>query len=58
MKIAIDTSKSKIVDVVGPAVNFWSDVFDVERGQGRIILMQMTVLASVLGTLPNLSPDL
>jgi hypothetical protein len=44
--------------VVAPAVNFRNDVFDVERGKWRIIVMQMTILASVLSTLANLSPDL
>jgi hypothetical protein len=58
VKIAIDTSKGKIVDVVAPAVNFRNDMFDMERGQWRIILMQMAILASVLSTLANLSPDL
>jgi hypothetical protein len=30
MKIAIDTGKSKIVDVVATAVKFRNDVFDVQ----------------------------
>jgi hypothetical protein len=30
----------------------------MERGQRRIILMQMTIFASVLSALANLSPDL
>jgi hypothetical protein len=30
-------------------------VFDVERGEGRIILMQVTIFPSVLSTLANLS---
>ena len=51
MKIAIDTGKSQIFDIVSATVNFRNDVFNVERGEGRIILMQMTVFASVLGTL-------
>ena len=58
MKIAIDAGKGKIVEVIAAAVNLWNDVFDVERGERRIILMQMTILASVLSTLANLSPDL
>jgi len=56
VKIAIDAGKGEIVSVIAAAVNFRNDVLDVERGQRRIILMQMTILASVLGTLANLSP--
>ena len=58
MKIAIDAGKGEIVDVIATAVNFGNDVLDMERGQRRIILMQMTILASVLSTLANLGPDL
>jgi hypothetical protein len=58
VKVAIDTGKGKIFDIITAAVNFRNDVFNVERGEGRIILMQMTVFASVLSTLANLSPDL
>jgi hypothetical protein len=58
LKIAIDTRKGKIFDIITAAVNFRKDVFNVERGKRRIILMQMTIFASVLSTLANLSPDL
>lgn len=58
MKIAIDAGKGEIVEVIVTAVNFGNDVLDMERGERRIILMQMTILASVLGALANLSPDL
>ena len=39
VKIAIDTGKGKVVDVIAAAVNLGNDVFYVERGQRRIILM-------------------
>ena len=58
VKIAIDTGKGEIFDIVTTAVNFRNDMFNVERGERRIILMYVTVLASVLSTLANLSPDL
>jgi hypothetical protein len=58
VKIAIDTGKGEIFDIVTAAVNSRNNVFNVERGKRRIILMQMTVFASVLSTLTNLSPDL
>ncbi len=35
-------------------MNLRNDVFDVKSGQRRIVLMQMTILASVLGVLANL----
>lgn len=58
VKLAIDAGKGEIVDVIVTAVNFGSDVRDVERGERRVILMQMTIFASVLSTHANLGPDL
>jgi hypothetical protein len=58
VKIAIDASKGEIVDVITATVNSRNDVLDMERGKRRIILMQVTILASVLSTLANLKPDL
>ena len=58
MKIAIDTGKGEIFDIVTAAVNFRNDVFKMECGERRIILVQMTVFASVLSTLAYLSPNL
>jgi hypothetical protein len=50
--------KGELIEVVTAAVNFGNDVLDMERGKRRIILMQMTIFATVLSTLANLSPDL
>jgi hypothetical protein len=58
MKIAIDAGKGKVVDVIATAVNLGNDVFDMKRGQRRVILVQMTILASILSALANLGPDL
>jgi hypothetical protein len=58
VKIAIDTGKSEIGVVIAPAVNPGNDVLDVQSREGRIILMQMTILTSVLRTLANFCPDL
>ena len=58
VKIAIDAGKGEIVEVIAAAVDFRNDVLDMKRGERRIILMQMTIFASVLSTLANLSPDL
>jgi len=48
VQITVDASQSKVVEVIGSAVNLWNDVLNVKGGQRRIILMQMTILASVL----------
>ena len=58
VQIAIDAGESKVFEVVGPAVNPWNDVFDVKGGEGRIILMQTTILASVSRALANLGSGL
>ena len=58
VKIAVNTGKGEIFDIVTAAVNLRNDVFNVERGKRRIVLMQMTIFASVFSTLANLSPDL
>ena len=46
------------VEVIAAAVNFGNNVLDMERGERRIILMQMTILTSVLSTLANVRSDL
>jgi hypothetical protein len=53
VKIAIDAGKGEIVDIVTTAVNFRNDVLNVQHGKRGIILMQMTVFASVLSTLAD-----
>ena len=58
VKIAINAGKGKVFDVIATAVNLANNVFEVERGQTRMILMQMTIFASILSALANLSPDL
>lgn len=58
VQIAIDAGKSKVFEFIASSVNPWNDVLDVKRGQRRIILMQTTILASVLGALANLCSDL
>ena len=54
MQIAIDASKGKIVKIIGAAMNHRNDVFDMKSGEGRIILMQVTILAGILGALTDL----
>jgi hypothetical protein len=50
VKIAIDAGKSEIADVIAPAVDPGNDVLDVQNRERRIILMQVTILTSVLRT--------
>lgn len=58
MEIAIDAGKGEIVDIIAATVDFRNDVLDMKRGERGIILMQVTILASVLSTCANLSPNL
>jgi hypothetical protein len=58
VEIAIDAREGEIVESIAAAVNFRDGVLDMKRRERRIILMQMTILASVLRTLANLSPNL
>jgi hypothetical protein len=58
VKIAINAGKSKIFDVIVATVNARDNVFDVERRERRIILMQMTIFASVVSALANLGSGL
>jgi hypothetical protein len=58
VKIAIDASEGEIFDIITATVHFGNDMFNVERGKRRVILMQMTIFASVVSTLANVSSDL
>ena len=58
MQIAINAGERKVVEVIAAAVSLRNNVFDVKRGQRGIILMKMTILASVLGALANVGSDL
>jgi hypothetical protein len=48
VQIAIDAGKGEVVEVIASAMTPWKDVLDVKCGKRRIVLMQVTVLASVL----------
>jgi len=58
VQIAINAGESKVIEVIGSAVNLWNDVLDVERRQRGIILMLTAILASVLCPLTNLGSSL
>ena len=53
MKIAIDTRERKIVEIVGATMLFGDDMLDVELSKRRIVLMQSTVFASIIGPLSH-----
>jgi hypothetical protein len=57
VQIAIDAGKSKVVNVIGSAVNLWNDVFDVKRPAGNHPDASDN-LASVLGALANVGSGL
>ncbi len=53
MKVAVDTGETEVRIIVGAAVFERANVFDVQRGEGRIVLMGLAILASLVGTLPH-----
>ena len=58
MQIAIDAGKREVVDVVSFTMDRWNNVLNVERRPGRIILMQVAILASVVSALLNVCSNL
>jgi hypothetical protein len=48
VQITIDARQGEVIQVIGPAVNFRDDVFDVKRSQRGIFLRQLTKLAAIL----------
>ena len=46
----------QIPQIVRPAVCFGDDVFDVEDGQRRVVLMQLAVFATVARPFPHARP--
>ena len=52
-QIAIDARKSEILVVVCPAMLLRVDMFDLQSGERRIVLMQASILATRVGPLPN-----
>ena len=49
MEITIDARQSEVVEVIGAAVLLGNDVLDMQGGKRRIILMQLTVFATIAG---------
>lgn len=58
MQVAINTGKREIVEIVSAAMYLRNDVLNVQRRERRIILMQMTILASVVSAFSNLCSNL
>jgi len=58
VQIAIDAGKREVVDVVSSTMDRWNNVLNVERRPGRIILMQVAILASVVSALLNVCSNL
>ena len=52
-KIAVNAGKSKVPDIVSATVFSRIDVFDLQRCQRRVVLMQLAILAAVSGSFPD-----
>ena len=50
VKVAIDAGQREVLRVISPTMNFWNNMLDVEGCQRRIVLVKLTVFASVGGT--------
>lgn len=46
MQIAVNACEAEIVRIVGAAVFSWTDVLNMESGQGRVVLMQTAVFTA------------
>jgi hypothetical protein len=55
MQVAIDTGKGEVVGIVSAAMNLRNDMLDMQCGQRRVVLAQLTILAGVLGAFADLS---
>jgi hypothetical protein len=49
VEITIDARQGEVVDVIGAAVLLGDDMLDMQGGKRRIILMQLTVFATIAG---------
>ena len=54
-EITIDTSEGEIIDVVSASMRLWDDVFDVQSSERGIVLIKLTVFATILSALPDMS---
>ena len=53
VQVAVHAGEGQVVEVIRAAMTFGTDVFEVEGGQGRILLVKLAILAPVAGSLPN-----
>jgi hypothetical protein len=53
VKITVNASQSQIVEIITTAVEFRENVLDVQDCQRRVVLMQLAVLATIAGALPD-----
>jgi hypothetical protein len=56
VEVAVNAGEAEIALVVRTAMFERPDVIDMKGGQGRIVLMDLAILAAVVGTLPHESP--
>lgn len=57
VQIAVDAGQAKVARIIRAAVFPGADVFDVQRGQRRVILVKLAVFAAVPGAVTDELPD-
>ena len=55
VEITINARQRKVVYVIGAAVLLGDDVLDMQGGKRGVILMQLTVFATIVGARPDKS---
>jgi hypothetical protein len=53
MQIAVDAGEGKIANIITTVVLLGNDVLNVKGGKGRVVLMQLTVFATIASALAN-----
>ena len=53
VQIAIDAGKREILEIVSATMYLWNNMFNMQCGTRRVVLMQVAILASVVSALSN-----
>ena len=53
VQIAVNSGEGQVLQAIRSPVDFWHNVLDMQGGQGRIVLMQLAILAPVAGPFPH-----
>jgi hypothetical protein len=53
VQITVDARAREIVDLIAAAVNTRDNMFNVENGEWRVVLMNLAILATIVGPFSN-----